>query len=175
MLKKFAGIVALSGLLILSASVLSSASAEECVKSGQESSMQCIPCKRGECAGVYLKQADELNLSEEQVGKLKDIHNNCKKIKIQKKAEIAVLELDIDSLLDEANPDQAKLDSAVDKIGKIKTDLMKECLKASVQARKVLTPEQYKQSQKLNKAKTCPMGEKGEKHGSTPHCEKKAM
>jgi len=172
MLKKLAGVAALSGLLILSVGVLLSASAEECGKSGHESSMQCVPCKRGECAGVYLKQADELNLSEEQVGKLKDIHTNCKKIKIQKKPEIEVLELDIDSLLDEANPDQAKLDSAADKMGKIKAELMKECLKASVQARKVLTPEQYKQSKKLDKAKSCPMGEK---HESMPHCEKKAM
>jgi len=170
MLKKFAGVVALSGLLILSSGILLSASAKECGKSGHESPMQCIPCKRGECAGIYLKLADELELSEEQVGKLKEIHTNCKKVKIQKKAEIEVLKLDIDSLLDEANPDQSKIDSAVEKIGKIKTELMKECLKASVQARKVLTPEQYKQSKKLDQAKVCPVEGK---HESKPHCEKK--
>jgi Spy/CpxP family protein refolding chaperone len=127
----------------------------------EHKSMACMFCRRGECPLMYIHMADELGLSDDQVKKLKDIINDSKKFVIQKKAEKDISRLEIDSLLDETEPDQSKIFAEVDNISKAKADIMKEHIKASIQARNVLTPEQYKQAKKSARKMICPksMGE----------------
>jgi len=159
MLRKFLWLAILAGIWAVAFAGIQSPAAEECGKGRMgHGEKACIPCQRGECADKYLDMADELGLSEAQIAKLKDIHTNTKKLKIQKKADMEIIKLEINSLLDEASPDQSKIDSKVDKLTETQAELMKECLKASIQARQALTPEQYKQAKKSAKKMTCPMG-----------------
>jgi len=173
MLRKFLWLGMLAGIGIMLAGIYSPATAEEGSKAQmmdmkgmmggmmEHGDMPCMPCQRGESPGKYLEMADELGLSEAQASKLREIKIDWKKLMIQKKSEMEIISLEIDSMVDMPNPDQSDIESKIDDRAKLKADLLKGCLKASLDARKVLTPEQYKQAKKIAKKMSCPMmGEK---------------
>ncbi|MBI5787839.1 MAG: periplasmic heavy metal sensor [Candidatus Schekmanbacteria bacterium] len=132
----------------------------------------CLPCERKECAGFYLDNKEALGLSDEQVAKMKELQLASRKVKIHNMAEVDVLKLELNALLDAKKPDLTEIDAKVDKISQLKAETMKNCLQASVKAREVLTEEQTKLAEGLKKA--CIMSPGGhDRDDEKPPCKMK--
>jgi len=138
------------------------ASAHECKDKGEHSAhgelasscckAKCLICRRKECVCFYLKKADELGLSEEQIAELKKLKREAKITKIRKRAEMEVIKVEVGALLDEKKPDLSAIDAKIDQCCKLKAAVKKACIHASVKAREVLTEEQLKTAKQLRKA-----------------------
>jgi len=121
-----------------------------CEDGDRHGAVACIPCQRKECLKIYMRYADEIGLSEEQVEKLRDYHYKKKKRIIKNKAEVDIIKLEIHQLLDEDEPNQDKIDAKLDKLGPLKAERAKICIQATLMARKLLTPEQRKSAKRLS-------------------------
>ncbi len=137
------------------------------------SKKRCILKQRKECICCYLRNSDELGLSEEQVAKLKKLQREAKTVKIRNKAERKIIKLEIHALLDEKKPDLSAIDAKIDECSKLKAAAKKACIHAAVKAREVLTEEQFKLSKKLGKScdltSAKPHHPKGKGHHSKKH------
>lgn len=89
-----------------------------------------------------LREQKELNLSEEQVGKLKAITLDYTKARIRGKAEVKLAEVDVRALVFDENAEMGSIETAMRKAESAKTALRLESVKAMRAAKAVLTPEQ---------------------------------
>lgn len=119
---------------------------------------KCILKQRKECVCFYVKKSAELGLSEDQITKLKKLDNESRKIMIRNNAEVEIIKVEINELLDEKKPDANAINARIDKISQLKAESKKACMSASLEARDILTEEQYKLSKNLGKV--CPLPEK---------------
>jgi len=94
----------------------------------------------------YLERATELGLSADQVGKLKELHTECRKDNIRNAAEAKIARLELADLLATDNWSQKDAEGLVRKVQKLEGDIQVRHLQAQSAARKVLTAEQLKQS-----------------------------
>ena len=93
-------------------------------------------------AHMMMVYADEIGLSEEQVGKIKDIKIKLKKDMIMKGAEIDVLKVDIMAALYADKIDKDAVDAMIDKKYELKKAKAKELVGACINLQSVLTEEQ---------------------------------
>lgn len=91
-----------------------------------------------------LSRKDALGLSADQVKKLEQLRDNFDRLNIRNNAEVRIVELDIDSLLDTPTVDLAKVEAKVREAEKLRADLRIARIKVIEQAKGVLTPEQRK-------------------------------
>jgi Spy/CpxP family protein refolding chaperone len=101
-----------------------------------------------------IKMQDELGLSEEQVKKIKGLKVKTKKELIQQKAEIDIIEVDINSEIWEDIVDIKTVDKLVDKKYDLKKAKAKTSIKAYAALKSILTGEQNKQLAELCKKGT---------------------
>jgi Spy/CpxP family protein refolding chaperone len=89
-----------------------------------------------------LREQKELNLSEEQVGKIRAIAVDYARTRIRGEAEAKLAEVDVRSLVFDQKAELPALESAMKKSESAKTALRLERVKALRAAAAVLTPEQ---------------------------------
>ena len=89
-----------------------------------------------------LRDQKDLNLSEEQVGKIKAIAVDYAKTRIKGEAEVELADVDVRVLAFDQKSDMAAIEGAVRKSETAKTALRLERIKALRAAGAVLTPEQ---------------------------------
>ncbi len=124
-------------------------------------------CGKGDCflegdrvhlpspCGLLYKR-DDLGLDDGQLAELKQLKSSARKIKIKRLAELQLLKLELQDLLDKAGIDEKAVEAKLDTIGSLRTRIAKDCVNAKLAARKVLTAEQLK---KWNTSgKTCNAG-----------------
>ncbi len=110
-------------------------------------------------SGFLLKSADQLELTEKQVNDLKSLKADFQKFAVQKNADIKVAKIELNELIDAANPDFGKIKSKISQLGSLNQDLRFQFLTTVQNSRKLLTADQLKKLPEL--AQSCCMGMMG--------------
>lgn len=92
---------------------------------------------------IIAQAMDELDLSKEQVAKLREMQSKSKREMIPIHAEMQVASLDIQDELAKDKPDQAKIDAAIDRLNDSAKKMMKFKIGNMLEAKKILTKEQF--------------------------------
>jgi Spy/CpxP family protein refolding chaperone len=100
---------------------------------------------------IQMRQA--LELTDAQVDKLKSIRKDSAKKKINHEAEMKTLHLELEDLLSDKNVDRKKVDSIIDKLGKLHGEMKKLSIHARLDSKNVLTADQKKKMEELKKEK----------------------
>lgn len=97
----------------------------------------------GGCAeNFYLCCAKELALTEDQVKGLNAIQMGVRKSAIRNQAELQIMDMELEELLDQSSPDRAAVDAKMIAIGELRTRMEREQVLAQLDARLVLSKEQ---------------------------------
>ncbi len=110
------------------------------------------------CPGFLLKNATELNLTDQQKQALNNLKLEFKKSATKIKAEIKIATLDIQEAMNTNQPDFGKVKSNVKKIDNLQAQLHSQFLNTLIKGRKVLDSKQ------LSKLNALPKGMSGH-HG----------
>lgn len=105
--------------------------------------------KMVDMAGMCIKHADKIGLSDDQLMKMKSAHNEMKKKQIRFKADVKLAELDLSEILDVKDFDLEKAGAAVKKIAEITTAHHLGMLTGMKDIRSSLTDEQFKKMKKM--------------------------
>lgn len=100
----------------------------------------------------------ELNLTDQQVSRLRQMDVERQKKAIRTRADLETRELDLHELLRADSPDRAAVDAKINEIGTLRTQMMKDGMDARLALMQVLTPEQ---KQKMRQQRERGAGEKG--------------
>ncbi len=84
----------------------------------------------------------EVNLTDSQVSRLRQIVTNAEKANIQTRAQMRIEGVDLSQLLHSAKPDQAAVLKKVQQISELRGQMMKNNVQALLEAKTVLSPEQ---------------------------------
>ena len=109
---------------------------------------------------MCMEHAHHMGLTDDQITKMKSMRREMQKSQIRSKADLKIAEIEFMEIMEVKDFDLDKANSAVKKIGDIKTARHLEMLKAMKDMRTILTDDQFKKMHKMCMMK---MGEK--KHG----------
>lgn len=90
----------------------------------------------------YMALMDDLDLSENQADKIKEIKNSYKKEKIRLKADMKIAHIEYGEALSQDTVNLKEVEKIVNKIAALKAKLLMNSAEASAKARSVLTREQ---------------------------------
>lgn len=96
----------------------------------------------------YLCCAKELALTEDQVKGLKAIHMGVRKSSIRNKADMQIMDIELQEMLDQTRPDRAAVDAKMMAIGELKIRMEREQVLAQLDARLILSKEQLAKCKK---------------------------
>jgi Spy/CpxP family protein refolding chaperone len=113
--------------------------------------------KMDDMMGMCMEQADKMGLTDEQLMKMKPLHNEMQKKHARFKTDLEIAQIELREIMEVKDFDLEKAGSAVKKIAEIKTAHHLEMLKAMKEMRSILTDEQFKKMKKMMSMK---MGEK---------------
>lgn len=117
-----------------------------------------------EKASFILGQYGELELSEEQTGKIKELKIKVKKDLIMKEAEIEVLAIDIKSAMWKSSIDVDAVNTLIDKKYALLADKTKFLVKSFASLKNILNDDQKNKLKKLyslKKEALCPLTDEG--------------
>jgi Spy/CpxP family protein refolding chaperone len=100
--------------------------------------------KMGDMMGMCMEHADKVGLTEEQIVKMKPVHNEMQKKQARFKADLKIAEIELMEIMEVKDFDLEKASAAVKKMEEIKTVHHLEMLKAMKEMRPLLTDEQFK-------------------------------
>ena len=86
----------------------------------------------------------ELDLSDAQREKLRDLHDAQARKAIQRRADMQLARMDLHKLMRSEKVDMGGVNTQIDRMARMHADAMKAAFEAHQQARAVLTPEQMK-------------------------------
>lgn len=112
----------------------------------------------------FLGMKGELGLSDEQVSKLKALKSETEKHMIRTKADLKILEVELHDLLGENKVNVKDVDSKIEKIGELRTEIQKVHIHTRLDARKILTPEQLEKLHQQKGKKEMHEKRMGRKH-----------
>lgn len=92
---------------------------------------------------------DHLDLSEDQVKKLKKVRLDYRKALIMRKAELRVLELELWELIDVKDLNMGKIEKKLKEVHNLKGDIMLYRIRTLNGTKKVLSDEQYAKFRKM--------------------------
>ncbi len=95
--------------------------------------------------------AADLDLTEAQRTKMRDIADRQQRQAIKTKADLDIARMDLRALTREDNADVAKINAQIDRMARMRADLEKSRVGSRIEMRSVLTPEQ---KQKLKEARS---------------------
>lgn len=133
-----------------------------------------VKCGNLPCPGVVLKSEAELELTESQVAQIKALYLALKKEKVQLKADIKILEIELTELLDKKEVDKIAVDAKVDKIAELAALCTKKCIQAKLDTRGLLTDAQIKKLKTLDLSGSALQKKKCDKRAAAPKCQDKA-
>jgi hypothetical protein len=111
------------------------------------------------CPNFFLKQAEELNLSDQQADELKSMKNEQHKWHIQKRADIEVAQVELEELLDQDPVNFDKVKAKLSQIGDMEKEMLMARLAVIQKAHKVLTAEQLEKAKEMKKGHPGCMGQ----------------
>jgi Spy/CpxP family protein refolding chaperone len=103
-----------------------------------------------------LRNADKLNLSDEQIKNLENLKRKYSKDIIKQDAEMRIAEIDLGALLKEPEINLSEVKEVLKKVENIKTQIRYLRIMAFVEARKILTDEQKNSLKKLMEMRGAP-------------------
>ena len=121
------------------------------------------PGRHGAGMGFHMRKAN-LDLTDAQREKMRDLHEAAMRKNIQRKADLEIARMDLHKLMRADAPSAQSVNTQIDKIAKMRADAEKAHFDTFLQARALLTPEQLK---KL-KEPPAPGGGKGMKMNHGP-------
>lgn len=86
----------------------------------------------------------QLDLSEAQRDKMRALHEANARKAVQRRADLQLAQMDLHKLLRADKPDVGTINTQVDRIARLRADGVKAAIDTRLQARAVLTPEQWK-------------------------------
>jgi Spy/CpxP family protein refolding chaperone len=92
---------------------------------------------------------ERLQLTDEQMDKLRKLRTDYRKEMIKRKANLRIAELELWELMESKNIDMARTEKKVKDIGAMQADLMLYRIKVLQETRKFLSEEQYEQFRDL--------------------------
>ena len=114
--------------------------------------------------GFYLRMRETLELTDAQVAKLKAIKMKVRKKQIANEAEMKTLHLDLEDLMSEEKVNRKKVDSMVEKLGDLHSEMKKMGIHSHLDAKAVLTSEQLKKVKEHKKGKHGKKYKMGSRH-----------
>jgi len=110
----------------------------------------------GKDAGMHihmlLKHAKELDLTKEQVTKLKKIDFDRERNRVKTEAEIRVAEMDITAMVEDEKADLTAVENRLKQKAALETGLRMTAIKAGREAHALLTPEQREKAEAEHEA-----------------------
>ena len=103
-----------------------------------------------------LSHKDALGLSVDQVRKLEQLRDDFQRQSIRNDADLRIVELDIAGLLEKEPVEMAKLEGKIREAEKLRADIRITRIRAIEQARALLTTDQKKKLEDLNRAMRAP-------------------
>ncbi len=97
----------------------------------------------------FLVMQDDLGLSDEQISTLRTLKSKTEKQMIRTTADLDILQIELHDLLREDKVNVKTVDSKIEKIGKLRTEVHKVHVHAKLDAQKILTAEQLKKVREL--------------------------
>jgi Spy/CpxP family protein refolding chaperone len=85
----------------------------------------------------------ELNLTDQQKDELAKLRLENQKEMIRLRADLEILHIDLETLLDEKEPDKTKIYAQLDKINEISNEMSKKHIDFVLKRRAIFTPEQW--------------------------------
>ncbi len=110
--------------------------------------------KMGDMMGMCIEHADKMGLTDDQIAKMKPLHNEMQKKQARFKADRKIAEIELMEIMEVKDFDLEKASAAVKKIDDIKTAHQLEMLKAMKEMRTTLTDEQFKKMKTMMSMKT---------------------
>ena len=120
---------------------------------GMGGGMMCGPGMRGGPMGPGMEcgpgpmMLRGLDLTPEQQKKVEAIHGKQARLMVQAEADLRIATMDLQQLMRDEKPDQARIDAQIDKIAEVKTGMAKARIATMLEVRALLTPEQLKKWQ----------------------------
>ena len=97
---------------------------------------------RGGQGQVVKRMTEKLELTDEQVKKVKSVLTDTRKKTIGLRADARVAGIELREMVSQEAVDKAKIGAKVDEIAKIRGDLLRARTDAALAVREILTPEQ---------------------------------
>ncbi|HDN85422.1 MAG TPA: periplasmic heavy metal sensor [Candidatus Aerophobetes bacterium] len=91
----------------------------------------------------YYSLVTNLNLSQDQIRKLRDLRLEYQKETLELRNTLRVKKLELQTLLASKDVNEEKANSIVDEIGKLRTNIWEKTIHYQLEMRKVLTQEQW--------------------------------
>jgi Spy/CpxP family protein refolding chaperone len=101
--------------------------------------------------GRFVRHAEKLGLSEEQVENLKAIKSDHKKATIKKEAEVKIAHVELEELLDQEPVNFDRVKSKISQISEMETQMRLAHLTSIQKAHKVLTADQLEKTKTLKR------------------------
>jgi Spy/CpxP family protein refolding chaperone len=99
----------------------------------------------------FEKMIKELNLTDQQKDELAKLRLENQKEMIRLRADLEILHIDLETLLDAKEPDKAKIYAQLDKINEIRNEMSKKHIDFILKRRAIFTPEQWDKIKNLLK------------------------
>lgn len=96
-----------------------------------------------------LHNKDALKLNANQVDQLKKLKFNSKKVKAQNYADLEIQQIELNEMLDGKSVDKKAVESKIETIGKLYTQIAKDKLVTRLAARELLTDKQFQKWQMI--------------------------
>lgn len=98
---------------------------------------------------AVLDLADELSLTDEQVGQIREAQRSARRASIGRNADIEVGQMDLEALYEADQPDLAAIRAKLEELAMLGVDEQMSGLQLREQVRAILTPEQREQLEDL--------------------------
>jgi len=105
--------------------------------------------KMDDMMGMSIERANKMELTDDQIMKLKPIHREMQKKQARFKADLKIAEIELMEIMEVKDFDLDKASSAFKNIEGIKTAHHLEMLKLMKEMRAILTDEQFKKMKKM--------------------------
>jgi Spy/CpxP family protein refolding chaperone len=105
----------------------------------------------------FEKMIRELNLTDQQKNELDKLRLENQKEMIRLRADLEILHIDLETLLDEKEPDKAKIYAQLDKINDLRNEMSKKHIDFVLKRRAIFTPEQWDKIKNLMKHPEVPL------------------
>ncbi len=96
---------------------------------------------------------DDLNLTKDQMDKIKKIRSNAKKANIPLHSDVQLKHLELKDLMDSDSPDKAAVAGKIKEIDALRTQIKLNHMNARIDCRNVLTKEQKEKLEQLRERK----------------------
>tara|TARA_B100000959_G_scaffold249471_1_gene277219 strand:- start:121587 stop:122060 length:474 start_codon:yes stop_codon:yes gene_type:complete len=103
--------------------------------------------ERGQRGPSGQSMIKELNLSSEQMDKMRSVRKEMYRHRIKTKSELDLKRVDFHDELQNEKPNSAKLDKLIKEIAEIEAEMATHRLRSQVKISQILTPEQKKKMQ----------------------------